>query len=488
MRYLFSLLTLITLHASGQHYTSIESEAKVKDFSHETFTTSSGKYVDVLHYFPQGPAKYRDGRSTIIAVYDHQLKQLLSKDLEITDGKWFEGGYTVGDDLILFFSDKAKAVYGYKLNVEDGTASLIAELPKPANSDARLETGLSNDESHFYFVYKTFSKKEPSTYTGTITNKQLKVVNKFTATDEELDKNIANTQYAISDDGVFNIITAVKGSGTNKDNPPLSYTVTQIDASGKASSEHLKDIPAGYSKITWRAVKSDIQFFGLLKNENDTAFTAVIRGVYDGVQKKVIESKKTNLERGISFNATSWRTFTLKDNSTIFMFEEGERNYTTYMPINSRGFSSEHTTTTIKSLNLHVVKINSNDELAWAKTVYKNQLEINHDTYTGSVVLRDNKDGFHIFFQDCLKNTNPEDANPHRILAPGNGKKDALAVVYINKDGKMTKKFLEQDKHSDVLFSTSSVIRESGNRLIYTNYQHKNVGRSFYHLAAITVK
>jgi hypothetical protein len=487
MKYLFSLLTLITLHASAQKYTFIKSEAKVKDFAHETFTTSSGKYVDVQHYFPQGPAKYRDGRSTIIAVYDHQLKQLLSKDLDVTEGKWFEGGYTVGDELILFFSDKAKTVYGYKLNVEDGTASLIAELLKPADKDVRLGIGLSRDESHFYLVYRTFNKNERSTYTGIITDRQLKIVNKFSTSDEEADKNIPYVNYAISDEGVFNIITAVSASDSKKDYNPFNYSVTQIDATGKANRGRLTDIPAGFSSsIAWQAVKNDVQFSGLLKIEKDAGFTVMIGGVYDGLQKKVTQLKKTDFDQEISDDAAFRAAYTLKDNSTVIMLEGRKSKSTTYGSVSANG--REHTTTTIERFNLYVIKINSNNELAWMKTIYKRQLAIDHDTYTGSVILPDNNDGFHIFFQDCLKNTDLKESDPHRVVVPGNGKKDALAVVYISKDGKMTKKFLEQDKHSDVLFSTVSTVAEGGNRLICTSYQHKNIGRSFYHLAAITVK
>ena len=492
MKYLFSLLTLITLHASAQKYTFIESESKVKDFMHETFTTSSGKYVDLQYWFPLGPLKYRDGRNAIVDVYDHQLKQLLSKHLEATEGKRFEAGYTVGDELILFFSDKANIVYGYKLNVEDGTASLVGELLKPTDKDAGLRIRLSPDESHFCLVYRTIGKNEPSTYTGVVTDQQLKVINKFSASDDEPDKNVEYVQYAVSDNGVFNIITAVNGSDSKKDYNPLNYSIKQINAEGTTSSAPLTGIPAGlFSRVTWNAVKNDVQFHGLLKKEKKAGFTAVIGGIYDGLQKKVTALKQTDLGLEISGDAVSRGTYTLKDNSTVIMLEEGERNNGTSMLVPrtvGSGMTMQHTTTNIQSFNLYVIKISSNNELTWIKTIYKEQMEINYRTYTGSAILRDNNDGFHIFFQDCRKNTDLKETEPHRVVAPGNGKKDALAAVYINQDGKMTKKFLAQDEDSDVLFSTIGTVTEGGNRLIYRSYQHKNLGRSFYHLAAITIK
>ncbi|PUZ22826.1 hypothetical protein DCC81_20610 [Chitinophaga parva] len=495
MKYLWLVFTLLTLQASAQQYTFVTSDAEETDFMHQTFTTTSGKYVDLQYAFPLGPLKYRNGRNAIVCVYDHQLKQLLSKPLDATAGKRFLQGYTIGEKLILFFADKDNGVQPYELHLEDGTASMVADLIKPADDNTYPSMGASPDKSHFYVVFRTTHKNDPGTYTGIVIDQQFKVVTKIATSDDVPDKNIDHIQYALSDDGVFNIIAAEEGSDSKKDYNPFNYTITQISPSGKAATGHLAGIPAGlFTNIAWHADKNNLQFTGLLEEGKNADFTTVISGVYDGTQKKITELKKTDLAEKIPHGAKFVTSYPLKDHSTVITLEPASSTDVEHVMVpdfNSGGLKIQHNAATIDAGNLYVIKINPNHELAWAKTVYKSQTEMNYRVYTGAAVLPDNNDGFHIFFQDCMKNTEVEDTKPRRIVAPG-GKNDGLAVVYISKDGNMTKKFLEpsfnHDHYSDLPFSPLNTVADGGNRLIYVSYRHRNLGRSLYHVSAVTVE
>ncbi|PUZ27209.1 hypothetical protein DCM91_08310 [Chitinophaga costaii] len=407
----------------------------------------------------------------------------------------FIAGYTIGDKLILFFSNRENAVQVYELNVEDGTASLVADLVKPTAEDASLTVGPSSDTSHFYVVYKTTHKNEPSSYEGFIIDKQFKIVTKFVASNEEPDKNIDQIKFIVSDDGIFNIIAAVKGSDTKKDFNPFNYTIIQVNASGKVSTGHLTGIPGGlFKNIAWYAVKNDVQFKGFYEMEKSPDFTTVISGVYDGLQRKVTQIKKTELAQKVSVTASLLHYYTLKDNSTVIMLEPSGGTHIDYVPkpnpIGS-SFSMQREPATVGVGNLYMIKITANNEIAWVKTIYKNQLEMNFHAFTGSAILPDNNDGFYIFYQDCLKNTDVDDTTPRRVVLPG-GKRDGLAVVHISADGKMTKKFQEPSfnhkRYSGVPFSPVFIATEGGNRLIYVSFKHKNMDRSLYHLSAVTVE
>ncbi|SEW37398.1 hypothetical protein SAMN05428988_4657 [Chitinophaga sp. YR573] len=495
MKYVLFVFALIALKSSAQKYTFVESPAEVKDYLHKFFTTASGKYVDVQYAAPHGAFKAdRDEKSAIVAVYDHQLKQLFSKSLSVTEGKTYEDGYSLGNKIVLLFSEKGKAVSAYELNPEDGTAKLASALFSGEDEYTNMQAGLSPDSALSYVICRYYHKKEPNTYTGVILDKQLHIVSKISASDEDKGNDIGNVQFALSNEGVFNIITAVSGSDSKKDYNPFNYTVQQINTNGKKTTGHLTGVPKGlFSDISFQAAKNELSFTGFITSEKNGRVTDVVAGVYDGVQKKITQSKKSSFEDEIGNTATFMAYHKLKDNSTIIIMQEGHTNSNTTTSYNPNGgFQSGYSRTsiTIVSGDLYVIKLNSNNELAWMKTVHKNQWEGQRYIYTGTVSLVDKDDNLHLFFQDCLKNTDLEDPKPPRAILPGD-KKHGLAIMLITKDGKMTKKFVDsfdKSQYSDCPFSTVDAITEGRNRVIYTSYDYKNIGRSRYHLATVTVE
>jgi hypothetical protein len=495
MKYVLFVFALIALKSSAQKYTFAASKAEVKDYLHKFFTTSNGKYVDIEYATPHGAfTGDRSEKNAIVALYDHELKQVFSKPLVATNGQTYENGYSLGNKMVLLFSEKGKSVSAYELNPEDGTAKLASELFSGEDEYTNIQVGLSPDSSLSYIIAKYYHKKEPNTYTGVILNKQLHIVSKISASDEDKGNDVDNVQFALSNEGVFNIITAVNGSDSKKDYNPFNYTVQQINTNGKKTTGHLTDVPKGqFSDISFQATKNELSFTGFITSEKKGRVTDVVAGVYDGVQKKITQSKKSSFEDEIGNTAALLAYHKLKDNSTIIIMEEGHSstNTTTSFP-QTTGFSmgTSHTSYLFVSGNLYVIKLNSNNELAWMKTVYKNQWEGQRYIYTGTASLVDKDDNLHLFFQDCLKNTDLENPKPVRAVLPS-GKSGALATMVITKDGKMTKKFVnpyDRDEYSDCPFSPVSALTEGGNRIIYTSFEYRNIGRSTYHLATVTIE
>lgn len=485
------IITFVDLQA--QKYILNESTAEVKDYNHFFVPTGKGKYIDILYATPHGAFSYnRNYENTIVTAYDQKLNQIYSKPIEAVKGKTYEGHIYLWGRLFLLFVNSKDNLFVYELNTENGSADLVNGLTEDEDKSTYIKTGVSPDSSHF-FLLRINERNKESVYKGVVVNRDMKVVNRFSGTYE--DKNIRSINYAVSNEGVFNILCVAGEISRKSEILPLKYTVIQFKA-GKKNTGYLKDIPLGIlSSMILKATGDSLYYTALLAKDRTSSYSSVISGIYNDAGNTTV---KNDLPFSIPVNAGIVTVNNAEDKSTTIVLEAGTGDiYTAFsgwIPTpGSAGMSGTYyggrSVVTITKANAFVIKLKDDHSVEWAKTISKYQYETKRQIYAGIIPLFDSNGGLSLFFHDARKNDQVENIKIATSVLPDKRKEVGLACVYINKNGKASKKFIDDaGNDSDYYFSPVNAVTEAGGKVVYSSYDYRNGGRSRYHIATITIK
>jgi hypothetical protein len=500
---LLFILTANSFFAYSQKYTIKESETIYPDYFHNFFrlNTNPRQYVVVNFEGTHGAFGPKRAQINMVAIYNDQLKLVSTNTVNGLDEKKYITGISSGNNLFIFSNDDRMNVYKCGLNPENGSAHGSTEkLFSFTEEYYKFFYGASPDSSYYYLVCMNHDRKsKDQKYDGVILDKQMNVFNKFSFVISDLREYIATTNFALSNKGILNVISAVRVKTNKSDYTPVDYILTHVDNKGSSYNKILSDIPAGFfGDITWQAKDDGLAFTGLLSKSKKDGFSEILCGSFDEQKQKIVDIKDISINKfsslqnatqkfakeivkdGISNNADLDASYTLKDGSLIMILEEGNINQFIY----DGTFNNENS----YSGNVYVVKINARKELEWLKIITKNQIEPEGKIFTGIATMKDDNDGIHIFFHDYSKNENAEsDSKPDRATIQGKFKNIDLASVYISKDGKVSKQFLLNGRESELHLTTTNFLSLT-NEIIFTSYDRKNLGRSQYRIGLISLK
>ncbi|RFM36991.1 hypothetical protein [Chitinophaga silvisoli] len=504
---LLSLSALFVPIARAQKITVNESEADSKIDVHRSFPAGQGKMLDL---------QYDDGRrdkSTTITLYNEHLKQGYSKQLTALDGKSFEEGISVGNKVFLLYSaDKHKDGTFYELNPEDGSLNATGASIELKGASLKY-TGTSPDSSHFYLLLRSYSQSRPYSYTGVVIDRQMKVVTKVMVTEPE-GKRIEDRQFALSNEGLLNLITAksVK-SGRDEDYNPLEYTVTQVDPKGHSKAVVMGALPAGLQTLSsCKAVGNNVQFMGLGSPGKEKYYASLVTGTFDLASGKAEKVKQTPLpEEYLRNQSEPIAEFSTKDGGQIIVLERKlfipQARYfeskEVAVPIGNPNISYAGNTTMIKREygptgsvhyefgDLYVFKFNQQQELEWKQKITKHQIATGFEQYGGTIVLKTADDGLRFLFMDSRKNTEVDPAKSKVAYLPKKKQKNILAIACVSatKDGKFSKVFIDKKPSlsSGYAMEFDGITQDGGNQVMVITSKRKSENLK-YHMASITVE
>ncbi len=497
----FFLIYFTPFSGITQNYAVKESTTLVPDFLHAYFQIGSEHYLAINYSSPHGAlSSKRDEWTTTATIYDKTLRQVSSGLVKELVGKKYETAIRFSQHIQLVYSDAQGTVYTCEFV---GDKAAFAGTPKElftvSNENEEFESGFSEDSAYVYLLCKSYEKKgKDEACNGVILDRQMNIVTKFSFTLEGLREYIANTACTLSDKGLLHVITAVRVKSSKADYRPLQYLVTEVGSDGKSGSVQLNDLPEGLmANLIWSPEAEGFSFTGLLAKTKKAGFTTIITGHYSNLQSRVSDIKEAEFSNAVFFQNASAKylrelakegipaearligSFTSGDHAIILILEPSEIIFT------SRGnFSYTDTETG----NIYIVRINAKKELDWVQTVPKKQQEPSNPVYTGTIAMSDGMDGVVIFYHDDERNEKLEGGNKAAgALLGGDWRHLSLAAVHIGKEGNVSKKFIIDDYHADLLLAPARSFSIYNKELIYTAYNLKNLGKSTYRIGVIKI-
>jgi hypothetical protein len=410
----------------------------------------------------------------------------------------------------------AGAVYKHDLNVTNGILTGGKEkLFSFLGERYSFEKGVSPDSNQYFLVCEYHNSKDKNeSYAGVIMDKQMNVVSKFSFTMAEERDDVLSTEYKLLDNGVLLLISALKQKSPKGTYTPVQYNIRQIEKEGKSQTSVLSGVPEGlFDNIIWKTVSNQLSFTGFLSKGKKADFTSMITGVFDLEQKKTSVVKETELNKipflqnatepylkeiakgGIPTLTKVVTSFRNADQSSYLVLEENSSkfhdNYGSYMAAGGAfGTQSRFSSgTNYNSGNVFIIKLTQSNDIEWIKLIGKNQVQPLSDAYTSVAYIKDAKEGIHFFFNDQSGNEQAEPQKNNRMaILQSKLNNTSLASVYITKDGKVSKQFIQNNESTDHFFSPRDFSLAGSNQIIYTAYRYRNLGRSSYRIGAIMIK
>ena len=517
LSYLLPVFTicLFPYFSQSQKYSLKEADDVWDDYLHEQFyIPTSGQYLLVNYASPHGGFNYnRNTDITTVVSYDSKMKKKYTVEVKELAGKKYQTSLSTASSLFMFYRDKDGTVYKSQLDPKDGSASLGEKVFSFSGERSKFIKGVSPDSSHYFILVENSTGKSGNEdYTGVVMDKQMNVIRKFSTSSNEERKNIMNRDELVTNDGTLLIINSVKTSAEKGSFHPVEQQIKRIGTDGNTTTSVLSGLPDGlFDNIMWTIEENNLAFVGLLAKTKKSDYTSVISGKFDLTQKKVNNIKETELNQvsyiqnsthslvkdilkeGIPTDVELIHDYLNSDHSKYLILEQNNSRTTSmgqyYAAGGAAGPMSQFGGTNYFNNNVYVIKLSAKGEVMWLKVVAKKQIQSETEVCSSIAVLKDSKNGLHLLYNDDTKNT---DAEPNKKVSTATldpkMKNTSLACSYITNEGTMTKTLLQNNEDVEHFFSPENFVAANANKILYTSYRVRNMGKSTFRLGVLDLK
>jgi hypothetical protein len=511
----FSFICFLPYFSHSQKYSLKEAEDVWDDYLHQQFfLPATGQSLLFNYASPHSGFSYnRKTDNTTATAYDSKMRKKYSVDVKELSGKKYQTSISNGSGLFVFYSDKEGTVFKCQLDPSNGTTASTQQVFSFQGDKTEFFTGVSADSSHYFVLCKSSMGTSASQdYTGAVLDKQMNVVRKFSTTSNDERWSIIANSYLLGNDGTLFITSTVNVKTEKGSYYPLEQQVKQITTDGNTSTSIVTGVPEGrFSNVSWALDGNNITFNGLLAKSKKSDFTSIVWGKFDVTGKKVTNVKEIQLSQvfylqnstnslvkdivtdGIPADVALIGSFINSDKSTYIIVEQTNRQDHSlghyYAAGGAFGTASQFGGTNHFNNNVYIVKLTPAGEVAWLKVVAKKQVQSETEVCSSVAVIKDGKDGLHVFFNDNSRNT---DAEPNKKVSMAtldpNMKNTSLACSYITSEGNMTKTILQNNDDADHFFSPENYLPVGDNKILYTSYRVRSMGKSTFRLGSLNIQ
>jgi len=511
----FSFICFLPFLSQSQKYSLKEAEDVWDDYLHEQFfLPRTGQTLLFNYASPHGGFSYnRKTDNTTVIAYDTKMRKKYTVEVKELAGKKYETSIANNNSLFIFYTDKDGTVYKTEFDPSNGSTTGTQKVFSYKADRQEFFKGVSPDSSHYFVSCKSSTGKSGSEdYTGVVMDRQMNTVAKFSTSSNAERRDIVATDQLVSNNGTMFILSTVEVKSERGSYYPFEQQIKQITADGNTTTSVLSNLPEGlFDNVSWSVDGNNIVFNGLLSKTKKGNYTSVVSGKFDVAAKKVTNVKEAELaqvsyiqtsthslvkdivKEGIPTDVSLVSHFYNSDKSSYILLEENNsRNHSMgqyYATGGALGSTSQFGATNYFNDNVYVIKLSPPGEVVWLKVVAKKQIQSEREVYSSVAVMKDSKNGLHFFFNDHTKNT---DAEPNKKVSTVhlNPKMNntSLACAYITADGKMTKTILQNNEDAEHFFSPEGFSLVGNNKMLYTSYKARNMGKSTFRLGSLDVK